>query len=148
MLILFFIPELLLRYVHGNVQEWWGRLLEMQTVKSLTLHSFLYLAIFHQPTRMWTFTPGANFPLVFESSDYFVQHIRRCGDNLRAATNWEQRPIERIWYTSKQELQNVSGICKSYDHVIFVYFFNFLPQWKSYLKHSSQEESNIAALTC
>jgi len=77
----------------------------MQTVKSLTLHSFLYLAIFHQPTRMWTFTPGANFPLVIESSDYFVQHIRRCGDNLRAATNWEQRPIKRIWYTSKQELQ-------------------------------------------
>lgn len=148
MLIFFFIPELLLRYVHGNVQEWWGRLLEMQTVKSLTLHSFLYLVIFHQPTRMWTFTPGANFPLVFKSSNYFVQHIRRCGDI------WERQLIESSVQSSEygihlsKNYKNVSGICKSYDHVIFVYFFNFLPQWKSYLKHSSQEESNIAALTC
>ena len=37
---------------------------------------------------------------VFESGDYFVQHFRRCGNYLRAATNRERRLIERIRYTT------------------------------------------------
>ena len=32
--------------------------------------------------------------------DYFVQHIWRCGDNSRAATNRERRLIEQIQYDS------------------------------------------------
>ena len=36
--------------------------------------------------------------LVFESGDYFVQHVRRCDNNSRAATNRERRLIEQIQY--------------------------------------------------
>ena len=38
--------------------------------------------------------------IAFESGDYFVQLIRTCGDNSRAATNRERRMIERIRYTN------------------------------------------------
>ena len=38
--------------------------------------------------------------LVIKSGDYFAQHVRRYGDNSKAATNREQRLIEQIWYTS------------------------------------------------
>ena len=34
--------------------------------------------------------------LVFESGNYFIQHVRRCGDNSRAATNRERCLIEQI----------------------------------------------------
>ena len=33
--------------------------------------------------------------LVFQSGDYFVQHIQRCGHNSRAVTNWERCLVER-----------------------------------------------------
>jgi len=39
-------------------------------------------------SRMWP---------VFKSGNYFVQHILRCSNNSRAATNREQHLIERVW---------------------------------------------------
>ena len=47
--------------------------------------------------------------LLFESSHYFVQHFWRCSDYLRAATNQEQRLIERIWYVSILTLKTRGG---------------------------------------
>ena len=34
--------------------------------------------------------------LVIENGDYFVQHVQKCGDNSRAATNRARHLIEQI----------------------------------------------------
>ena len=46
----------------------------------------------------------------FESSDYFVQHVRRCRDNSRVATNRERHLIEQIWYVTEACHTVTSGL--------------------------------------
>ena len=50
--------------------------------------------------------------LLFESSDYFVQHFWRCGHYSRAATNREQCLIERIRY-----MYMYMYICQVHVHI-------------------------------
>ena len=70
-----------------------GSSMMMQLLKLTGLLNYLHHArseLIEQPVELTV--PR----LVFESGDYFVQHIRRCSDNSRVATNREQHLIEQI----------------------------------------------------
>ena len=55
--------------------------------------------------------------LVIESGDYFVQHIQKCSDNLRAATNQVRRLIKQIRYTVFQNKRLLTVLWDKWVHV-------------------------------
>jgi len=73
----------------------------------------------------------SHVPLVIESGDYFVQHVQKCGNNSRAATNRAWHLIEWIQYIILQAQFSLYQECNMYylDHHWYVFMGNTRGQY-------------------